>query len=401
MEEEKMPAEQHGNVYATSASYGIRWREHGKRKYRSGFETKREARQWFEDEVRPRLRGRRRASSTMTLREFVDAWLRAHAADVEPSTIRTLRHRLAHALDEFGDVPLAELERQALEVAAWRAGLPERLRYPATSALRQALEAAIRWELMSENPAKKAGRNPQPKAREVRPLTTAELGLVAGELGARDAALVRFAAETGLRPCEWLALERRDVDRAAGVVLVEREHVDGETKPYGKTAASRRRVPLTATAIAALDELPTRLDSRLLFPADRGGYVNLRNWRARAWDAAIETAGLGLCKCGHASGGGHNEGQCQTPGCACVDYRRSTSSPVPYVLRHTFASNALAAGVGTFELARYMGTSVEMIERTYGHLVTGADDAFRGRLDAFAAARVGVERASADGGESR
>jgi len=71
-------------------------------------------------------------------------------------------------------------------------------------------------------------------------------------------------------------------------------------------------------------------------------------------------------------------------------------SPVPYVLRHTFASNALAAGVGTFELARYMGTSVEMIERTYGHLVTGADDAFRARLDAFAAARVCVNRASAE-----
>lgn len=68
---------------------------------------------------------------------------------------------------------------------------------------------------------------------------------------------------------------------------------------------------------------------------------------------------------------------------------------MPYVLRHTFASNALAAGVGTFELARYMGTSVEMIERTYGHLVEGADDAFRSRLDAFAAERTGVEVASA------
>jgi hypothetical protein len=34
-----------------------------------------------------------------------------------------------------------------------------------------------------------------------------------------------------------------------------------------------------------------------------------------------------------------------------------------------------------------MGTSVEMIERTYGHLVKGADDAFRNRLDAFAMAR--------------
>ena len=57
--------------------------------------------------------------------------------------------------------------------------------------------------------------------------------------------------------------------------------------------------------------------------------------------------------------------------------------PSAYVLRHTFASNALAAGVGTFELARVMGTSLEMIERTYGHLVTGADDAFRSRLDSY------------------
>jgi hypothetical protein len=53
----------------------------------------------------------------------------------------------------------------------------------------------------------------------------------------------------------------RDVDRAAGVVLVEREHVDGVTKPYGKTAASRGRVPPTAKALEALDGLTTRLDT--------------------------------------------------------------------------------------------------------------------------------------------
>jgi hypothetical protein len=69
------------------------------------------------------------------------------------------------------------------------------------------------------------------------------------------------------------------------------------------------------------------------------------------------------------------------------------------VLRHTFASNALAAGAGTFELARYMGTSVEMIERTYGHLVAGADETFRQRLDAFSA-RAGVDLASGWEGES-
>jgi hypothetical protein len=48
---------------------------------------------------------------------------------------------------------------------------------------------------------------------------------------------------------------------------------------------------------------------------------------------------------------------------------------------------AAAVRERTPELARYMRTSVEMIERTYGHLVTGADDAFRARLDAFAANR--------------
>jgi hypothetical protein len=122
--------------------------------------------------------------------------------------------------------------------------------------------------------------------------------------------------------------------------------------------------------------------------------------RAREWDVAIETAGLGVCTCGHPSGGGH-DGGCQTSGCGCRKYVRAKASPVTYVLRHTFASNALAAGVGTFELARYMGSSVEMIERTYGHLVAGADDVFRTRLDAFAAARDGVEVASSVEGESR
>lgn len=43
-----------------------------------------------------------------------------------------------------------------------------------------------------------------------------------------------------------------------------------------------------------------------------------------------------------------------------------------------------------------MGTSVEMIERTYGHLVTGADDAYRSRLDAFAAADHGTRQEIAD-----
>ena len=45
----------------------------------------------------------------------------------------------------------------------------------------------------------------------------------------------------------------------------------------------------------------------------------------------------------------------------------------PYHLRHTFATEALAAGVSTFELSRVMGTSLEMIDKHYGHLARDSE----------------------------
>ena len=65
----------------------------------------------------------------------------------------------------------------------------------------------------------------------------------------------------------------------------------------------------------------------------------------------------------------------------------------PYRLRHTFAASALAAELGIYELARYMGTSVKMIDTTYGHLVKGAGHTARAKLDALAE-RLGQERAT-------
>jgi hypothetical protein len=62
-----------------------------------------------------------------------------------------------------------------------------------------------------------------------------------------------------------------------------------------------------------------------------------------------------------------------------------------YDLRSTFASNALAAGVTVFELAKVMGTSVAMIERHYGTLIGGAHAGMAGRLDARGRARGGGE----------
>jgi hypothetical protein len=49
-----------------------------------------------------------------------------------------------------------------------------------------------------------------------------------------------------------------------------------------------------------------------------------------------------------------------------------------YDLRHTFATFALRAGISTFELSRYMGASLTMIDRHYGHLARdGREHAIR------------------------
>ena len=50
-------------------------------------------------------------------------------------------------------------------------------------------------------------------------------------------------------------------------------------------------------------------------------------------------------------------------------------------MRHTFATEALAAGISIFELARVMGASVRTIDRHYGHLTCDSEDSMRARLN--------------------
>ena len=102
---------------------------------------------------------------------------------------------------------------------------------------------------MSHNPAKLAGRNPEPPPRSIRAYTLAELQALAAELSAAYQPLPAFAAATGLRPEEWAALERRDLDRKTGIVTVSRTVSDGIVVELGKIVPSRRQVPLSPRAL--------------------------------------------------------------------------------------------------------------------------------------------------------
>lgn len=103
-------------------------------------------------------------------------------------------------------------------------------------ALRQVLNAAVRWKVLDENPARHVP-NPPPRREEIRPFTSwEELEALAEELGPWGAIPI-FAAGTGLRPEEWLALERRDVDRSERVVLVRRTYSGGELRSTARRTA--------------------------------------------------------------------------------------------------------------------------------------------------------------------
>jgi integrase len=108
-----------------------------------------------------------------------------------------------------------------------------------------------------------------------------------------------------------------------------------------------------------LDGLAARvaaLEGALLFPAERGGHINLANWRTRDWYPALDAAGV---------------------------RKRG-----PYHLRHTFATEALAASMPVFILPRVMGCSVQMVERHYGHLAHDSEQTARALLDARAASNA-------------
>jgi len=351
-----------GSPFPVKGGHGIRWKEDGRtvrHTPKPPFPTKTAARKWFRDNVVPRLETGT-PSADITLDAFAELFLQRHTG--EASTIATLRDRLAPARAQFGTWKLTELEHAADDIAAWRATLPEGSRYRLMSALRQCLNAAgpNRWRYITRNPAVDAGTNPQPRAKEIDPLHPDELTAILAELDTPDLQLVTFAAETGLRPEEWCALERADHDRHHRRILVQRKYAKGKLTPYPKT--HRRSVPLTDAAHQALLDLPPRIDTPLIFPAAKGQHITLDNWRSRVWYPALAFAAV------------RQRG--------------------PYALRHTFATEALAAGISTFELARVMGTSLEMIDQHYGHLAHDSEDQIRARLNARQA-RKGHERVTA------
>jgi integrase len=201
-------------------------------------------------------------------------------------------------------------------------------------------------------------RNGKTKPPEVEAFVSwADVEDFADEFSTHYRPMILFWAATGLRPAELFAIEWRDVDLAGRRLHVRRALVNGETKPL-KTNGSSRTVPLNAAARKALDEVRARATDAegIVFRSHTASAspINLHRWRARVWKDVVDALGL--------------------------------TGRTPYVLRHTYATLALRSGQSTFEVARWMGSSIAMIDRHYGHLAADSLDAAIERFDAYVAA---------------
>ncbi len=148
----------------------------------------------------------------------------------------------------------------------------------------------------------------------------------AGEGALRD--LLQAAALTGARAGELTHAKRSQLDTRTGMMTFS-----GKTGP--------RTVPLAPAALALFKRhAKSKLPEALLFTRDDG-----KRWGHGDWDQLVRAAAE----------------KAKLPKGVCL-----------YTLRHSFVTAAITDGMNTLDVARFVGTSLMMIEKHYGHLVAGA-----------------------------
>jgi hypothetical protein len=152
--------------------------------------------------------------------------------------------------------------------------------------------------------------------------------------------------------------------------------------PSVRTAASRGASRKRLTAPVS--------QKAVLFPARRGAALwCFSGQRAEALIVEVRRASDGMQ---HSRPHLHDRGDLR-PG-RCPHDVDDLKQPRPRVIaerdlvaklhgpRHQRNTEALAAGVSTFELSRVMGTSLAMIDIHCGHLARDSEESIRARLDA-------------------
>lgn len=238
--------------------------ENGKRKYKwfGGFGTRKAAEKFLAEKLQELHKGAYVEPSDEPFGTYLLRWLEDKRMHVKQRTYEIYRRIIRiHVAPHIGNIPLSKLKSQHLRELYTRLQQGEKPlsnRYVGQihTMLHDALETAVRWELIPRNPAD-AVKAPRPENKQMKFWTMDEVRrfLEAAE-GDRFYIAFLLAITTGMRLGEILALKWSDIDIRCGRIHVQRTVnvlEDGTwafTEP--KSAAGRRMVAIPKKTIEAL-----------------------------------------------------------------------------------------------------------------------------------------------------
>lgn len=296
----------------------------------------------------------------VALADYAARWIRER--ELQPRTRELYEGLLRNHLGPYlGARSLDKITPQV--VRTWRRRLLDDGRTSIVAAksyrlLRAVLNTAVKEDrLLSENPCRMRGYDKEDTAE--RPVGSVPAVIALSELiEGRYRALVLFAAFTGLRWGELVALRRCDLELDSGTVRVARKFAelqDGRRvagKP--KSAAGVRTVALPAVLVGVVGEHLTEFPAsgdELVFRGPLGAPLRRNNFhRSVSWSALVVQAGLPV--------GFHF-----------------------HDLRHTGNNLAAASGASTRELMHRMGHGSMRAALIYQHATSDRDREIAAALD--------------------
>ena len=311
------------------------------------------------------------AAGRVSFSEWAERWYLT-TAHLKPSTRHEYRMLLDHqVLPEFGDWTLASID--TLAVKEWRAdlladGLSPKRAGKALQVLSQILASAVEGGRLARNAATGV-KPPKVQRKEMHFLDAEQVEWLAAVAELRYRPLILFAAYTGLRPCELVALRVGRLDLLRCTARVVEAAVEVSRLEWGPVKTHEARVVRMPRSVA--EEVAASLAARphspeaLVFTAPMGGPLSRADFVRNYFKPAVLAA---------------NEAIAKLP-------KDRRPAPLPdglrfYDLRHTCASLLIAQGASIKTVQAQLGHATTSITLdTYGHLFPSEMEALADRLE--------------------
>jgi integrase len=328
--------------------------------------TVREAQAYLTRKLRERDLGRDLEGAKISLNEYLDRWLEAAVRPrVRAKTFQDyqgiLRRYVRPILGERVLAGMRPLDLQTMYQQMSERGLSARTVRYAHVVVKSAMQQAVRWRLLPENPD--GVKVPQQARNEMRALTVDQARtLVKAAQGTKYGPVLSVALTTGMRPSEYLGLKWNDIDWARQTLSIVRSirRLNGKwCFSDTKRSRSRRPIKLQSWIVALLRDLQTKASAHDLSPEARdlifrtpSGQPISADYLAKCFRSTLDRAGLPRIRL--------------------------------YDLRHSAATIALAAGVSPKVVSEQLGhASTAFTLDTYAHVLPHMQDEAVARVEAM------------------